>query len=116
MNRTIYKAACLLFSLPFALSALALELDSDAEKGSDRFGLDIGRSIVAQDEEVDLDAIEKEVVDVATKAKEDNPEIGAFVLECTDLPTYSKTIRETTGCPGFDVVSLINFVYQAVAE
>lgn len=67
-------------------------------------------------EEVDLDAIEKEVVDVATKAKEDNPEIGAFVLECTDLPTYSKTIRETTGCPVFDVVTLINFVYQAVAE
>ena len=57
MNRTIYKAACLLFSLPFALSALALDIDSEAQKLSYMFGLDIGRSIVAQEEEVDLDVL-----------------------------------------------------------
>jgi FKBP-type peptidyl-prolyl cis-trans isomerase len=57
MNRTIKKATILLFSLPFMGAAMALDLDSEAEKLSYMFGLDIGRSIGQQGEDVDLDVL-----------------------------------------------------------
>ena len=57
MNRTIIKAAILLFSLPFMGTTMALDMDNEAQKLSYMFGLDIGRSIGAQGEEIDLDVL-----------------------------------------------------------
>ena len=45
-----------------------------------------------------------------------NPEIGAFVLECTDLPPFSRKISETTGLPVFDFVSMMSHVAIALGE
>ncbi len=41
-------------------------------------------------------------------------DIGAFILECTDLPPFAAGIRKTTGRPVFDFVTLTNYAYQAV--
>jgi len=57
MNRTIKKAAIMLFSLPFVGTSMALDMNSEAEKLSYMFGLDIGKSIAAQGEEVDLEVL-----------------------------------------------------------
>jgi len=40
--------------------------------------------------------------------------MGAFVLECTDLPPFSDAVRKATGYPVFDFVTLTNFVYQGI--
>jgi len=40
--------------------------------------------------------------------------VGAIVLECTDLPPFSAAIREETGLPVFDIVTLINIIYDAI--
>jgi hypothetical protein len=39
-----------------------------------------------------------------------------FVLEYTDLPPFAQTIREGTGCPVFDIVTMTNYVYHAIGE
>jgi len=57
----------------------------------------------------------REIVDHAAGLIERHPQVGAFVLECTDLPPASAVIRERTGLPVFDIVTLINMVYEAVA-
>lgn len=57
----------------------------------------------------------REIMDHAAGLIERHPEVGAFVLECTDLPPASAVIRERTGRPVFDIVTLINMVYEAVA-
>ena len=57
----------------------------------------------------------REIVDHAAGLVERHPEVGAFVLECTDLPPASAVIRERTGLPVFDIVTLVNMVYEAVA-
>lgn len=65
------------------------------------------------DEEVNITQIENEVVDVArSMMKQSN--IGAFVLECTDLPQFANSIREATGRPVFDISTLIRNVYQGI--
>ncbi|KUK41994.1 MAG: Glutamate racemase [Thermovirga lienii] len=69
---------------------------------------------IAPNEDVDLDVIREEVVSTAVKAVKENPKIGAFVLECTDLPPFAQRIREVTGKPVFDFVTLVNYINSAI--
>jgi hypothetical protein len=43
-----------------------------------------------------------------------HPDVGAIVLECTNMPPYAATVRQVTGLPVFDAVSLVNSAHQAV--
>ncbi len=45
-----------------------------------------------------------------------NPEIGAIVLECTNMPPYAKAIQEAVELPVFDIVTLTNWVYSAFVK
>jgi len=58
---------------------------------------------------------EREVVDVAKTLVEENRDVGAIVLECTDLPPFAAAIRRAVGLPVFDIVTLTNMVYESVA-
>ncbi len=44
------------------------------------------------------------------------PDIGAILLECSDLPPYAKEIQEVTGLPVFDFNTMIDMVYHAVVQ
>lgn len=63
----------------------------------------------------DTDLFVQQVTDVARKLVADNPDIGAVVLECTDLPPCSAVIRKLTGLPVFDIVTLLKLVHNAIA-
>ncbi len=64
--------------------------------------------------EVNMGLIEKEIIEAGILAKKQYPDVGAFVLECTDMPPFSKAIRNATGLPVFDFITLVNYVNQAV--
>jgi len=64
--------------------------------------------------DMDLVKFRQELLEVARNLVEENPDVGAIVLECTDLPPFSQAIRETTKLPVFDIVTLIRYVYNAV--
>lgn len=64
--------------------------------------------------EVDMDLIEQEMIEAALLAKQQHPDVGAFILECTDMPPFARSIRETTGLPVFDFITLVNYVNEAV--
>lgn len=58
--------------------------------------------------------VEQEMVNVAQQLVETNPEIGAFVLECANMPPYTFALHTATRLPVFDLYDFINFVYTAV--
>ena len=60
--------------------------------------------------------LRQEVLAAARRLMENAPDIGAIVLECTNLPPYSLDIQELTGLPVFDVVTLTHYVYHAVVQ
>lgn len=66
------------------------------------------------DGDVDLAEIEREVLATAVNALHANPRIKAFVLECTDLPPFSGTIRARTGLPVFDFITMVDYVHSAL--
>ena len=65
---------------------------------------------------VDMDRLEQEVIEVVGNLLSNNPEVGAVLLECSDLPPFSKAVQEAFDLPVFDYISLINWVYHAVVQ
>lgn len=68
------------------------------------------------DEEPLLDdaKIEKEVTDTARAMLADHPDVGAVLLECSNLPPYAHAVQRAVGRPVFDFTTMINF-FQAAA-
>ena len=67
----------------------------------------------APEQDIDIPTVERDVVSSACSMMK-KADIGAFVLECTDLPPFSNAIRKATGRPVFDFVTLTNFVHQGI--
>jgi aspartate/glutamate racemase len=54
-----------------------------------------------------------EVVETALQMVRDDPSIGAFLLECSDLPPYSAAVASATGLPVYDWAGFIRYVHDA---
>jgi aspartate/glutamate racemase len=63
---------------------------------------------------LDVDAVEQEVVDASLEVQSEHPEVGAILLECSDLPPYSAAVQAATGLPVFDWIGFIEYVQHAV--
>lgn len=46
----------------------------------------------------------------------DHPEVGAILLECSDLPPYAAAIQAAVKRPVFDFIMLINWLHQSVCQ
>lgn len=60
--------------------------------------------------------MKKEIVEAALSLIEAEPDIGAFVLECSDMPPYSSIIQEATQLPVFDFITLIRWLHFSTAQ
>ena len=65
---------------------------------------------------LDTEKIEKEVLEVSEKMIEENPEIGAVLLECSMLPPYAKSVHQSLSLPVFDFITMIDFVKSALVK
>jgi len=65
--------------------------------------------------DVDVDLLRLEVVEIARRLVRNNPRMGALLLECSTLPSFSADIHAVTGLPVFDYISFINMLYRSVA-
>lgn len=57
-----------------------------------------------------------DLVEVTKNLTKIHPEIGAILLECSDLPPYASDIQRASGLPVFDFITMINWVEQAVVQ
>ena len=62
---------------------------------------------------LDSDKIEQDVVAVARGIVESSPEIGAILLECSDLPPYAAAVQRAVDRPVFDFITLIDYFHGA---
>jgi hypothetical protein len=72
------------------------------------------RVLLDNELELDVDAAREEHVRVARRLVADHPEVGAIVLECTNMPPYAADVQRVTGLPVFDIVSLVTMVHGAL--
>ena len=58
---------------------------------------------------LDSEKCRREIISTAERLIALHPDVGAIVLECTNMPPYAKDIQEATGRPVFDIVTMINY-------
>lgn len=68
------------------------------------------RMFTEPEQDIDLELIEKEILSTCLAARNAHPAVRAFVLECTDLPPFSAAIRQQTGLPVFDFITMANYL------
>lgn len=70
--------------------------------------------IPKNDQALDPDKVRDEVVSVAKTLVSTNRDVGAVVLECTNLAPYSREIGMAIRLPVFDIIHLVNLVHDTV--
>jgi hypothetical protein len=60
--------------------------------------------------------VREEVVGLAKEIVAENPEIGAILLECSDMPPYAAAVQAELNIPVFDFITMIKYVHTAVAQ
>jgi hypothetical protein len=70
-------------------------------------------SIVGGRLELDTAAVEAELVAACHLALERDPDIAAWIFECTNLPPYRKAVRTSTNLPVYDAVTLLTWLHRS---
>lgn len=62
---------------------------------------------------LDFERARDEHIELAMAMVTDHPDIGAFVLECTNMPPYADAISRATGRPVYDVTTMVGWAVSA---
>ncbi|MET0605598.1 MAG: aspartate/glutamate racemase family protein [Beijerinckiaceae bacterium] len=73
-------------------------------------GGDFQRAILGELESNGFDRRESEAVTTARSLTANHPDVGAILLECTNLVPHAQAIARATRLPVFDVVTLLNWL------
>jgi Asp/Glu/hydantoin racemase len=65
---------------------------------------------------LDVDLQRREIVEITRNAVIRYPDIGALLLECSQLPTFSADIQEAVNLPVFDYIGFIDMIYCSVVQ
>jgi Asp/Glu/hydantoin racemase len=63
---------------------------------------------------IDSGKVRKEMIFAAEELATSGHEIGAVVLECTNMPPYAKAVQQVLNVPVFDVVTMIRHVHSCL--
>ncbi|MBY4677738.1 aspartate/glutamate racemase family protein [Marinobacterium sp. CAU 1594] len=70
---------------------------------------------IAEDRaELDVAQAERDMLAAANQLVRRYPEVGAILLECTNMAPYSAAIARTTGLPVYDVVNFIHWFHSGL--
>jgi Asp/Glu/Hydantoin racemase len=72
------------------------------------------RVLLGDEMELDPELCREEHVRVARRLVSEHPDIGAIVLECTNMPPYTADIQRETGLPVFDITTLVRMAHDAL--
>jgi Asp/Glu/hydantoin racemase len=91
---------------PAHLTAAGVPLDAPIE------GTEGGREffrvlIKAEATDMDVALARQDILDAGRRLVERHPEVGAIVLECTNMPPYAADLQAALGLPVYDIYSMI---------
>lgn len=71
-------------------------------------------SVLEEKGTMDTEVIKEEILGVCDKLLAENPQVAAILLECSDLPPFARAVRDHTGLPVFDYITMIKHVFSAL--
>ncbi|ONH72808.1 hypothetical protein CAS74_000002 [Pichia kudriavzevii] len=70
--------------------------------------------IITRGDPYNAEEVKQELLNLATELVQKNQDIGAIVLECTQMPPYSEAIQQATKLPVFDGVTMVKWFYSGL--
>ncbi len=77
--------------------------------GTTEGGQEFTRAILGNEEALDVEKARADNVEAALRLQKNHPELGAIVLECTNMCPYAADIQSATGLPVFSIVSFVTW-------
>ena len=65
---------------------------------------------------LDNGRLTEDMMQLGRRIREEHPDVGAVLLECSDLPPYSWAVQKASGLPVYDFITLIRWAESAVAQ
>ena len=97
---------------PAHLEAAGVALDTPVQ-GTDG-GREFTRAILGDEPALDVEAARADNVEAARALVAAHPEVGAIVLECTNMVPYAADIRRATGRPVYSIHTLVTWFQGAL--
>lgn len=73
------------------------------------------RGLIERGAAYDADALARDVLEAAGRLMA-RGDIGAVLMECTNLPPFSKTVADRFGIPVFDIITLGRWFYTGLLQ
>ena len=96
---------------PSHLAAAGVPADS-AVMGMD--GGSFARSILGNEETLDIEAARREMVEGAQALVQESPDVGAIILECTNMVPYASDIAKATGLPVYSIYTYLRWFHAGL--
>ncbi len=71
--------------------------------------------VLRNQQPIDRQAISRELIGCGRALCRRHPEVGAIVLECTNLPPYRRELATALGIPVFDTYTLLQWFWQGLS-
>src|SRR5262249_29353044 len=97
---------------PDHLAAAGVAADTPVA-GTDE-GREFSRAILGDEPTLDVAAAERDVIEAGEALVRRHPQVGAVLLECTNMAPYAGALREHLGLPVFDIVSFITWFHAGL--
>lgn len=82
--------------------------------GSTEGGREFTRAILGNEPELDVRLAREDNVEAARALVGAHPDLGAIVLECTNMVPYAQAIREAAGLPVYSISSFVNWFQSSL--
>jgi hypothetical protein len=82
--------------------------DPDTPVAGVASGGEFARAILGDQPEMDMAKLQGEVLEAGARLLADHANVGAIILECTNMPPYASALRAATGLPVYDAITLAN--------
>ena len=78
-------------------------------------GREFTRVIIGNELEMNVEAAEKDILDAGEDLVTRHPEVGAVLLECTNMVPYARSLREHLSLPVFDIYSFMSWFHSGLS-
>jgi hypothetical protein len=77
-------------------------------------GREFSRVILGNEESLDVEAARRDLIEAGRELAGKNPDVGAILLECTNMVPYAADINRATGLPVFSIYNFICWFQSAL--
>jgi Asp/Glu/hydantoin racemase len=94
---------------------VAIGLDPDLPVTGTEAGREFTRVLIGNEETLDVAAAEQDILDAGDALLRKDRNVGAVLLECTNMVPYARALRDRLGLPVYDIYSFMLWFHAGLA-